>query len=361
MARPKVVFLVNGSEAGAIGIRARSFAERLADGSDIRIAYRSDSRVRAIGVFLRVLREVRPAVCYVFDMAYSGIVAATLYRAFHRCRVIVDTGDAVYQLAKSVGTRGRIGLALTWLLEEAGLRLADELVVRSNFHAELVSAKGYRATVIPDGVDPEQFTPSIDAASLRRRFGLEGVLTIGVLGSVIWNQRWQMCYGWELVDVLRLLKDEPVKGVLVGDGDGIEHLRARCEEYGISDKLVFLGRVPYEELPAVLKVMDVCLSTQTDDIPGRVRTTGKLPLYLAAGRYVLATQVGQAALVLPPEMLVPYRGTKDPEYPARLAERIRRILREGGVDASSNHKIAREHFSYDLLAQRLRPLLTCPD
>ena len=67
--------------------------------------------------------------------------------------------------------------------------------------------------------------------------------------------------------------------------------------------------------------IDVCLSTQTNDVIGNVRTTGKLPLYLAAGRFVLASRVGEAARVLPPRCWsIPRR--LDPDYPAKLAERV---------------------------------------
>ena len=38
-------------------------------------------------------------------------------------------------------------------------------------------------------------------------------------------------------------------------------------------RLVFTGRVPYGELPAYLRLMDVALSTQTNNLPGQVRTT----------------------------------------------------------------------------------------
>ena len=48
-----------------------------------------------------------------------------------------------------------------------------------------------------------------------------------------------------------------------------------------------------------LGALDVVLSTQSNDVVGQVRTTGKLPLYMANGRFILATDVGEASLVLP--------------------------------------------------------------
>jgi len=51
----------------------------------------------------------------------------------------------------------------------------------------------------------------------------------------------------------------------------------------------------------------------------RVRTTQSevVVQQLAAGRLVLASAVGQAARVLPTDMLVPYIGESDPMYSAR--------------------------------------------
>jgi glycosyltransferase involved in cell wall biosynthesis len=351
-----IVFLVNGSEASPMGIRARSFAAHVGPDLTIRTGYRSADRVRSIAYFYKLLREVRPRVCYVFDIAYSGVIAAALYKTTSpSCRIVIDTGDAVYELAKSVGARGRVAMALTWLLEQAALRLADRIVVRSRFHAEWLAELGFEATVVPDGVDLEAFLPNADTTELRKRYGLDGFTTVGVLGSIVWNKKWEMCYGWELIEAMRLLKNDPVKGVIIGDGDGLPWLRARCKEYGLEDRIVFLGRIPYAELPNYVRMMDICLSTQTNDLPGRVRTTGKLPVYLASDRYVLATRVGEAARVLPEAMLLDYEATKDISYPERLSKRIRSLLHGGPLPGTRELAV---HFDYGLLAGTFKQVLT---
>jgi hypothetical protein len=90
-----------------------------------------------------------------------------------------------------------------------------------------------------------------------------------------------------------------------------------------------------------------------------VRTTGKLPLYLACGKYILASRVGEAARVLPEEMLVPYEGTVDRTYPTRLATRIRALDGERGRLAAGLQgvAIAGRHFDYDMLAARVEAVL----
>jgi glycosyltransferase involved in cell wall biosynthesis len=162
-----------------------------------------------------------------------------------------------------------------------------------------------------------------------------------------------------MLDVLDRLRDESVQAVMIGGGDGIDRMKERARHLGLTDRIHFLGYVPYDELPAYLSAFDVGLSKQTNDVVGQVRTTGKLPLYMACGRYVLATRVGEAAHVLPDDMLIPFEGTDDPSYTDRLTQRVRCLLRNRtslklGL---SNRERARELFDYDSLSVRLARVL----
>lgn len=353
----RVAFLVSGDQQSPMAYRARAFAQRLSNRYDIRVAYREGNKFLAILRFCRFLWSAKPNLVYVFDISYSTVLAAFVLRLVYGNPVIVETGDEIYELMRSSGNRGRLGLWLTYWLQEFSLK-ADQAVVRGHFHQELLKGRGINAEVIPDGVDTRQVFPK-DGAALRERFGVNGELTIGLVGSSVWSEKLQMCYGWELVELLRLMKDQPVKGIIIGDGSGIAHLRARSRQYEIEDKIIFVGRVAYEQLPEHLAMIDVCLSTQTNDIVGQVRTTGKLPLYLAAGRFVLATRVGEAARVLSDEMLVNYEGVKDVDYPRKLKQRVDSILaNRDSVDVSrESTAIAEKHFDYAVLIEQLAVII----
>lgn len=353
-----VAFIVNGERESAMAYRARAIAAHLEGRYRVHVAYREGNKAAALVRFFNFLRRVRPRVAYVFDMAYSGVLAAWGYKKLGGAPFIVETGDAIYELMRSTGNRSHLGLWLTRRFEQFSLRAADRIVVRGHFHQQLLAESGFEAEVIQDGVDTREFTP-LSVNGLREQYSLEGVLTVGLVGSTVWSERLGMCYGWELIETLRLLKDAPVKGVVIGDGTGLPRLKARCREYGIEDRVLFLGRVPYTQLPRYLNLIDVCLSTQTNDVVGQVRTTGKLPLYLAAGRYVLASDVGEASRVLGREMLIPYEGIKDEQYPQRLAARVESILAQPELlgDAASRVAIAEKHFAYPLLAERARGVI----
>ena len=356
--RPKVVFLVNGGANSPMGERAQSFASRLAADYDIRQIYRPAGRLRAPLKMLQELRRFRPQVCYVFDMSAAGVMAAGTYRTLTGTPFVVDTGDDIVALGQVLG-RGRLAMFATRQLERYSLQNAARIVVRGTGHREVLQARGLDAVVIPDGVDWQQFPPMLQTPLPRP----ERELTIGLVGSSVWIPARQTCYGSELVEVVRLLRERlpgwNIRGLMIGDGTGIPVLQARCREYGITEHVEFAGRIPYPDLPAWLGRMDIALSTQTNDAVGRVRTTGKLPLYLAASRFILASRVGEAARVLPEEMLVDYSGSVDPEYPQKLVERIVSLVAHQRKlsPCPGNLEIVREEFDYEVLARRLAGVL----
>jgi glycosyltransferase involved in cell wall biosynthesis len=355
--RPRVAFLANGEPDSAMAERAESFAARLRGEFTIEVIHRTGGRLGAAARMLARLARFAPDSCYVLDAAASGVAAAGAYKHATGTPFAVDTGDAIVELGRALGRR-RAALLATRALDVYSLRAAATVVVRGSFHRELLAKRGIDAAFIPDGVDVDRFAPKPPA----ERGDPSKPLVIGLVGSSVWVPARQTCYGCELIEVVRLLRGylgRPVRGVLIGDGSGVEVLRRRCHECGLAGEVEFPGRVPYAELPRRLRGIDVCLSTQTDDVIGNVRTTGKLPLYLAAGRFVLASRVGEAARVLPPEMLVEFAGESDPAYPERLASRLAGLV-AAGTDFSYRPEcvaLAREHFDYDRLAVRLRAVL----
>src|SRR5438128_10311889 len=142
MGHPILLFLVNGEPNSAMGIRARSFAERLQSGFSIHVAYRSAHKIYAIFRFFWLLLRHRPALCDVLDIGFSGVLAASVYRVLSRCRVVIDTGDAIYELSRSSGRRGPVSLWLTGLLEQLALSMSDRIVVRSHPHQEWLARHG---------------------------------------------------------------------------------------------------------------------------------------------------------------------------------------------------------------------------
>ena len=355
----KIFVLVNDTAFGVMGLRARNIVAYLSSSCEVDILYREAGKFDEMRRFVHAIREGRPNLIYVMNVGYAGGGAALWARMRWGIPFLIDHGDPSYDLLKSSGRP----LWEAWLVRFAEwtmLRAAEAVIARGAWLAEtLKPRRPGHVFFVPDGVDTEVFKP-LDVSDLRQSHGLDDALTIGVIGSIVWSDRYRMCYGWDVIETVNLLKDQDVKGVIVGDGNGLSRLKERARTYGIEDRIFFAGRVPHEDVPRYINLIDICISTQTNDSVGRSRTTAKLPEYLACGRFIIATDVGGARDVVRTNgVLMDYQGVYDPAHPARLAEKVawlsehREILKQGleGVE------IAKKRFEYQQIARQLQHVM----
>jgi len=351
----EVVVLVNGAEHSALGERARWVGRAAGPGAIV--AYRAGGRRHALAAFVRRVRTERPRVVYLVDTALATVAAG----AWARCRgarVILDTGDATAALTLATGRLGALGRLGAPLFERLAYALAATVVVRSEELGRHVRSLADRpVVVVPDGFDPARVDTS-GGERLRQQWGVDaGGLVVGVLGAARWNARRRWCYGRDVIEAVAAARRRDVVGAVLVRGDGLPRLRALAERLQVTDRVIFAE--PAEPLGwTQLAAVDVALSTQTNDTVGRVRTTGKLVQYMAAGRFVLASRVGAAAELLPETMLVDYHGAWDEGYFARLAQRLdalpdRRSLAEQG----GRLRVVAEPFAYPQLVPTLSSVL----
>ncbi|MCC7373822.1 MAG: glycosyltransferase [Verrucomicrobiales bacterium] len=323
-----VLTLVHGGPASVEIQRAQGLASSLSHGR-VRIIGREGSRGSTALLWWRILRETSPSLVYVINTAMPGGWLVPWWSRRHRVPYILDTGDLVYEMALESGVGAGWKLPLLKRVESMAQGRAAAIVVRGTRHRELLMERGYRRVeLIRDGYVESGPVDADQVASIRERLGLDGRFVVGVLGSTVLSPRLQICYGWDLLRALARLGDLPVTGLIVGDGDGLPWLRSEARRLGVEDRVRFAGRIPYADVQPMLRVFDIALSTQTNNRPGRVRTTGKLPEYMAAGRFIVASRVGEAELLLPEPMLLDYEGAVDWGYPDRLAARIREVFHD---------------------------------
>ncbi len=177
-------------------------------------------------------------------------------------------------------------------LERRILRGADALFVVSEALSEFARELGVlpeRITVLPTGVDPDIFDPSLSGDAVRSRYNLHGKRIIGFVGSL---KRWHDLD--TLVAAVRLLADadDRVHLLIVGQGPRLEQLRALGASY-----MTCTGAVEHDEVPTHMAAMDVVV------IPydrGGDSYFSPLKLFeaMAMAKPIVAARIGQVADML---------------------------------------------------------------
>lgn len=140
----------------------------------------------------------------------------------------------------------------------------------------------HQLTVVPCGVDTERFSPRGEIAPRTPRFRM---LSIGRL--VPRKGVDDVIRALAYVDDAELVVAGGPAAELLDDDAEVERLRAIAAESGVSDRVLFIGRVAREAVPALIRSADVVVCTPWYE------PFGMVPLEaMACGRPVVAAAVG---------------------------------------------------------------------
>jgi len=251
-----------------------------------------------------------------------------------------------------------------WLLRL--LERLEKWMYRSAAHVVAVGA-GYRrnilkkvrmadrVSVIPNGVDLEEFVPDEPYPRLLHKWNLEDRFVCSYVGTV------GMAHGLEVVlDAAELLRDKgrrDIGFVIVGDGADRRRLEEEAARRGLNGAVVFTGREPKEEIPAVLASSDACLiHLKQCELFGTV-IPSKIFETMAMGRPIIMGVNGEARrIVMEAGAGVPM----EPESARSLVEALEYLADRPGSGREVGHRarqyVAR-HYDRGVLAGRYLGLL----
>ena len=139
-----------------------------------------------------------------------------------------------------------------------------------------------RFTVIPTGLDIAPFKEA-DGAALRAEWGWPDDKIIISVGRLAEEKNW----GTLLQAFALALKEQlNLRLVLVGDGPQAQTLRQLAGELGISERVLFTGRVPFDQVPKYLKAADLfafASVTETQGLATLEAMAAGLPAVAVAG------------------------------------------------------------------------------
>jgi PEP-CTERM/exosortase A-associated glycosyltransferase len=188
---------------------------------------------------------------------------------------------------------GDLRYRMTRALETWVYRRADEVTcicegLRSDIVARGIPAE--RVSIIPNAVDATQF-PLLEARDLvlETKLGVTGRKILGFIGSF---------YPYEGLDLLiealpQIAAAHPsVLLLLVGGGMEEHTLRKLVANKGMSDHVIFTGRVSHEQVPAYASLVDLFVFPRKSMRLTETVTPLKPLEAMSQGRLVLASDVG---------------------------------------------------------------------
>lgn len=241
-----------------------------------------------------VVQSLRPDIIHAHSPALNGKAAVQVGRRFG-IPVVYEIRAFWEDAAVDHGTSTEWGLRyrLTRALETSVVKAADAVTtICEGLRGDLL-ARGVPAdkiTVIPNAVDIDSF--SADATpdeALRTRLGLEGKVVLGFIGSF---------YAYEglplLLDALPAIRrvNPEVRVLLVGGGPQEPLIREKVTAMGLTDQVIFTGRVPHSQVQDYYNLVDLFTYPR---LPMRLTdlVTPLKPLEaMAQKRLVIASDVG---------------------------------------------------------------------
>ena len=151
-----------------------------------------------------------------------------------------------------------------------------------------------RVHILPNGVNPARFPAGV----MPSYHTTAGSFTIGFVGTLKpWHGLESLVRAFDQI----YLVDPTVRLLIVGDGPLRSALEADLTQRGLRDAAHFTGAVDPTEIPGLLASMDVAVAPYSN-LPDFYFSPLKVYEYMAAGRAVVASRIGQLEELIEPEV-----------------------------------------------------------
>ena len=276
------------------------------------------------------------------EFTFALVAAMTLSRSGYD--LVYGRDDVVLAALSFLGFKH-----IVWESHDGAWNIFARFIARRS-HALVVVSAGLRdwyiekgipnakIIVIPNAVDPEEFSHPESKEDARRRLGLRPDAKIA-----LYIGRFD---GWKGTDTLLEASNyvDDIQITLIG-GD-VRHIESLRKQY---PKAVLLGSRPYSELPNNQAAADVLVvpNTGKSEISTRFTSPLKLIAHLSAWRPIVASNLPSIREIVGDDgaLLVP------PDDPRALAEGIKRLFDDEGYREHLAHRAHERAASYTWAAR----------
>lgn len=169
----------------------------------------------------------------------------------------------------------------------------------------------------PVGADLHRFGFHVDGSRIKNRFNKNGKIVL-YLGQLNGAQ-----YTTLFVEAVKKLKEKHTDTVflIIGSGCKFKAIQRYARRLGVLDTIRFTGSIRHESVPEYLAAADITVACFEDNEITRCKSPLKVVEYLAAGKAIVASAVGEVRVMLNDCGVLVRPGSSD-----SLAEGVDRLL-----------------------------------
>lgn len=243
---------------------------------------------------LQLCQELKPDVIHAHSPVLN-VIPALMVRRQLGIPVVYEMRATWEDAAVDQGTttEGSLRYRLSRMLDTWSLRRADQVTtICEGLRGEILKrgVDQRKVTVIPNAVDTEGLRFGIAAdPALQAKYGLVGKTTLGFIGSFYRYEGLHLLVE-AMQELSRSLPD--VRLLLVGGGEQEQALKEQVRQAGLSDRVIFAGRVPHDEIEPLYALVDILVYPRTPIRLTELVTPLKPLEAMAQGKLLIASDVG---------------------------------------------------------------------
>lgn len=224
------------------------------------------------GDMLEYLRKEKVDIIHCHGLASMGILSLTASRALSLPHVLTfhTMANEAIKYYSPLPVRDDIMQELVWMYLRNFLKRPEVVITPSAPIKEELLANGVvmkRCEVVPTGVDCTRYSPENYDRKFLEKFGLSGKRVLLHVGRLSMEKRLDIV----LKAMAELAPKHPnLRLLVVGKGPASDHYKRMARELGISDRVVFAGFLPDEELPVAYASCEMLVIASTFETQGLV-------------------------------------------------------------------------------------------
>jgi glycosyltransferase involved in cell wall biosynthesis len=239
---------------------------------------------------LRITSKQKTQVIYNHWVIPNGLVAAWVARIRHIPFVVTLHGSDIY-LARKVRSFGWVA---SWIFRRSSAVTTNSPELRQ---AALDLGAPQNTALVSFGGDPLAFNPSSRSDAFRRSLAPDpSAVIVAALGRFVYKKGFDILLS-AFPDVLRECPQAVM--VLGGDGPLMNDLKRQADLAGISQWVLFPGRIPWDQVPEFLASADIFVISSIRDQYGNVDGCPTVLFEaMSVGVPVIASDIGGVSLVV---------------------------------------------------------------